>query len=248
MKEIVLFNESNGIKLNLHQEGEMVSLTDLWKSVGEIKSKAPKHWLGNETTKAFIKSACTFLKVTESYLIKIKAGKGGGTYAHKHIALEYAQYLDPNLAVAVNQVFFERIEEEKNPHLLLERYDKHYKKLGKTEDWIGVRIKSTITRNIFTKVLSSHGVKQEGFKNCTNAIYTPLFGGSTDVVRKYLKIDKNKSIRDNCSKLQLMAIEFSEELASANIKKNNLQGNAACEIASRNAGQIVRNALNQALK
>lgn len=245
MKEIVLFNESNGIKLNLHQEGEMVSLTDLWKSVGEIKSKAPKHWLGNETTKAFIKSACTFLKVTESYLIKIKAGKGGGTYAHKHIALEYAQYLDPNLAVAVNQVFFERIEEEKNPELLQQRYNKHYEKLGKTKEWTQQRINTIDSRKEFTSVLAKHGVTQYGYRDCTNAIYTPLFGGTSNVVREKIGIDNKLSIRDNCTKLQLRAIELAELLAAENIEKNNLKGNAQCELASRKAANSMANVLMQ---
>ena len=96
----------------------MISLTDLWKAAGNPKNKEPKYWLRNDQTVGFISALSRFLKVSENHLIRVKRGKSGGTYAHAQVALEYCQYLDPKLAVAVNEVFFERVEEEKNPDLI----------------------------------------------------------------------------------------------------------------------------------
>lgn len=98
------------------------------------------------------------------------------------IALEYAQYLDPKLAVMVNSIFFERVEEEKNPEKIAERYIKTYPKLGEIKNWINERFIRISTRNIFTKSLAAHDLEQQGFRDCTNAIYSPLFGGSANVI------------------------------------------------------------------
>ena len=84
----------------------------------------------------FFQSAEKFLNVGKSHIIKTKRGKGGGTYGVKQVALEYAQYLDPDLAVLVNEVFFQRIEEEKNPDLIAQRYFKAYQRKGKSNEWI----------------------------------------------------------------------------------------------------------------
>ncbi|WP_084757774.1 KilA-N domain-containing protein [Spirosoma luteum] len=46
-----------------------------------------------------LKASARFLKCTPDVLLKSKRGKGGGTWAVEQIALEYAQYLSPELAV-----------------------------------------------------------------------------------------------------------------------------------------------------
>ncbi len=66
------------------------------------------------------------LNAAQNGIIKSKRGKGGGTYGIRQVALEYAKYLDADLAVIVNEVFFQRIEEEKNPDLIGQRYIKAY--------------------------------------------------------------------------------------------------------------------------
>ncbi|MDH6304604.1 hypothetical protein M2459_001339 [Parabacteroides sp. PF5-5] len=228
---------------NIGKEGEMLSLTDLWKAAGSVESKAPKHWLGNEQTKGFIHALSKFLKVTDSYLIKIKRGKSGGSYGHKQIALEYAQYLDQDLGVLVNEVFFQRIEEENNPDLAIDRGIRGYKRQGRTDKWIAKRLEGKGIRNTFTSILAAHGCGKEGYRNCTNAIYQPLFGGTSNVVRQKYGIEKSKSIRDNLPMLELQAISFSEALASDDIEKNDRHGDAQCEVSARNAANVVKDAL-----
>ena len=247
-KEITLFDTNNHLSFDLRTDGEMINITDLWKANGSIETKAPKFWLGQESTKGFVLALCKLQKVTETYLINVKRGKTGGTWVHKLIASEYAQYLSPELAVMVNQVFFERIAEEKNPDLIVNRAIKTYKKIGKDDKWIDKRLKGISKRNTFTSTLAAHGVERDGFKNCTNAIYSPLFGGSSEVVKQTLKIGKKDSIRDNCSDFQLECIEFAEALASNLIKEKNLRGNANCELASYHSSKIVANSVSQIKK
>lgn len=248
MKEIILFDKNNNLSFDLRTDGEMVNITDLWKGAGSIPAKAPKFWLKIESTNDLIETMSIILKGNKSYLIEIKQGKGGGTWAHKNLALAYAKWADPKLHVLVNQVFFERIAEEKNPDLIVNRAIKTYKRYGKDDKWIDKRLTGIVKRNTFTNTLASHGVERDGFKNCTNAIYNPLFGGSTDVVKMKLGIEKKDSIRDNCSAFQLSCIEFAEELAANLIEERNLRGNANCELAAKRSSTIVADGVMKSRK
>ena len=254
MKELTLFDKQSEVVSKIHHEGEMVSLTDLWKEVGSPSNKRPVDWLNMDTTqqlvdtvKSLVGNQAKWVKTTSAdyHVVKTKKGgkQGGGTWAHKNLALAYAKYLHPKLHVLVNEVFFQRVEEEKNPDLIADRYISTYKKRGKSTEWIKQRLDGKLSRNAFTETLARHQVTGKGYGKCTNAIYKPLFGGDAIVIREKYGIEKGKNIRDNLSQVQLVAIQFSETLASDDIEKNNRTGNAQCENASRKASDAVRQAL-----
>ena len=245
--EVTLFNTKpkydSSILEKIGRSGDMLSLTDLWKSAGSIENKDPRQWARLPETNKFIESACKFLNVGKSHIIKSSRGKGGGTFGVRQILLEYAQYLDSDLAVLVNENFFQRIEEEKNPDLIVDRAITTYKKRGYSDDWISKRLRGKGKRNEFTAVLQAHGVERDGFKNCTNAIYEPMFGGSTAVIREKKNLPVGVSIRDNLSDFELDAIYFAESLSKQTIQSGNIYGNGNCEIACRRASQSVANAI-----
>lgn len=225
------------------KDGDFYSLNDLWQIAGSPKSKDPRFWQRTPSAQNFISSCERILNVSKTHIIKTKKGKHGGSYGVKQIALEYAQYLDSDLGVLVNEVFFQRIEEEKNPDLIGQRYINAYKKKGKDNKWISERLKSIDSRNGFTKTLASHGVTGDGFRNCTNAIYEPLYGGTATVVREKKGLVKGQSVRDNMSRVELAAVGLAEALASDEIDRNDIRGNGNCERASRRASRSVANAL-----
>lgn len=247
MKEIQLFDRTNNkVMAVINADNEMVSLTDLWKAAGSPANEDPRQWVRLPNSDQLIETLGNALNVEKSHIIKSKKGKGGGTWGHKSIALAYAKYLDPVLHIAVNEVFFQRVEEEKNPDLIADRYMRTYERKGKTPDWIAERFEGRLTRNEYTSCLKRHGVDdRDGYRNCTNAIYAPLFGGSTAVVREKKGIEKGINIRDNLSKIELAAVKLSEMLATDNIDKNNLHGSGQCEIASHNASRAIANAIIQ---
>lgn len=242
MKELVLFDKTqNSILGNVRSDGDMLSLTDLWKAANSPNKKDPSTWQRRESTIELIDTVCNFLNTPKMGVLKSKRGKSnGGTWAHKNLALAYAKWLDPKLHILINEVFFQLIEEEKNPDLIADRYIKAYKKRGKDEKWIQERFEGKVVRNTFTSTLAKHGVKHDGFRQCTNAIYSPLFGGKTDVIRQKKNLPEKANIRDNLSRLELMSVKFAEELASENIKNNNLQGNNECAKASFIASNAVK--------
>lgn len=231
---------------NIGKEGEMYSLNDLWVIAGSPENKDPRQWIRLPQSLEFFQSAEKFLNVGKSHIIKTKRGKGGGTYGVKQVALEYAQYLDPDLAVLVNEVFFQRIEEEKNPDLIAQRYFKAYQRKGKSNEWIAARMKGIQTRNLFTDTLKAHKVIGIGYSNCTNAIYRPLFGGNASIIRAKRNIPTTVSnTRDCMSRTELIAVELAEALATDHIEESNVIGNIKCEIVSENASRCVAGAVNR---
>lgn len=249
--EISLFDQKKydaNILDNIGKDGEMLSLTDLWKAAGSIKGKNPNDWIRQDSSQQLIDTASQILNTVSSRIIKTKRGKSGGSYAHKNIALAYAKYLDPALHVLVNEVFFQRIEEEKNPDLIVDRAITTYKRKGMSDSWISKRLTGKAKRNEFTDCLAVHGVQKGGYRNCTNAIYTPLYGGTTEVVREKLGLTKTQNIRDNIGEDELLTIQFAEMLSKRTIEDENLRGNGQCELACSRSAKIVANAVIQSKK
>lgn len=230
---------------NIGRDGEMYSLNDLWNIAGCPLNKDPRQWQRLPQPTEFINSASKILNVGLSHIIKARRGKGGGTYGVRQIALEYAQYLDPDLAVLVNEVFFQRVEEDNNPDLIGKRYYDAYKKRGKSTDWIATRLKSIDTRHTFTDTLKNHEVSGTGYRDCTNAIYRPLYGGNANLIRERKKLGNGASLRDNMTRTELIAVELAESLATDNIEKKDVRGNKKCTLASENTSQCVAIALNE---
>nr|DAZ44044.1 MAG TPA: DNA-damage-inducible protein D [Caudoviricetes sp.] len=231
------------ILARVRRDGDKFSLNDLWIIAGCPKNKMPYEWTRLPQAIEYFGSVIKILNTEKSRILKTKRGKNGGTYGIRQIALEYAQYLDTDLGVLVNEVFFERVEEEKNPDLIGQRYLKAYQKKGKSADWTAQRLKSIGTRNTFTRTLAAHGVVGEGFRDCTNAVYEPLYGGTANVIRMKKGLEKSQSIRDNMSKVELAAVDLIEALASDEIERKDIHGNAGCEITTRRASRSVANAL-----
>ena len=90
-------------------DGELKSLNDLWKLAGTPKNQDPSQWLRLPETLRYLESECKIQKVGKSHILKSKRGRNGGTYASSRILLEYARYLDKDLAVIVNEVFLQEM-------------------------------------------------------------------------------------------------------------------------------------------
>lgn len=225
-----------------------IDLDDVWPLVYGKKSDAVSALKGEFIEKVdyvFVRQNPQQRNPTSSR----KSNRGGSNRVTYKITLKCFEFFIARKVRPVFEVYREvlhqRIKEEKNPDLIVDRAIDTYKRRGKTDAWIQKRLKGKATRNQFTAVLKSHGVEQEGYRNATNALYSPLYGGSTNVVREKKGISKKESIRDNLSDLELSAIDLAEQLAIELITKDNLEGNAQCELATKRASisvaQAVRN-------
>lgn len=226
-------------------DGELKSLNDLWRYAGSPKNQDPSQWLRLPETLRYLESECKIQKVGKSHILKSKRGRNGGTYASSRILLEYARYLDKDLAVIVNEVFLQEVAARQNPDLYLDKFRNAYKRKGKDDAWINERMKGVGIRKELTSTLGTHGVQGEGFRECTDASYTGLFGMTAPAIRNVLQIDKKDSIRDNLSKTQLLALSLSESLANDDIKDKHLWGVRQCSQSCHDAAHTVYGAVMQ---
>lgn len=247
MEKIIKFN---AITLKaIGRDGEMYSLNDLWKMLGSPKSMEPKFWKRLPDTERYLDSESNAQKVRKSHLLRIKKGRGGGTYATQRVFLEYARYLNKDLAVQINEVFLQEIKAQQNPELYLDKARAAYKRKGKGDEWVDKRFKGISTRNALTHTLSQHGCKTgKDFSRCTRASYEGLFGRSVPALREALNITEKQSIRDNMSSTQLTILELSEDLAKKKIEGKNINGAKNCANTCRDASQAISQAVQNFLK
>lgn len=79
-------------------ENVMVNATQMAKSFG----KSPKDFLKTEQTKRFIAALSEVKKILSTDLVRVVYGDNGGTWMHEDVALEFARWLNPALAIWCN--------------------------------------------------------------------------------------------------------------------------------------------------
>ncbi len=229
MKGIVKV-DYNGVSVAFEGK-ENVSLTSLWEASGKNPSQQPKQWIRFEG-KNFINTIADSQKVSVDHLLRTKPGKGGGTWAHWQIALEYARYLSPELAIWTNQVVKERLEEERSPDLAYsrgrERAIRGYKLHGRDDKWINNRLKSMDVNIEHRQVLKDHGVGGVGFSMCANNINCAMLGTTR---KKYLEnsnLPADANLRDHMDESLIVGEMLAEILSDKKIIKENISGNKSC--------------------
>jgi hypothetical protein len=230
--------EFNGVEIAFHGKEE-INLTDLWKASGSHKNNNPYEWLRLPQTNEFINTVSKNLNTEKSRILKTTRGKGGGTWGHWQIALEYARYLSPELAMWTNQVVKERVEETANPELGIDRANQRaiakWQKEGKSQEWIYNRIYGMGKRRLFTDKLQEHGCNR-------NWQYATI---TTDM-KDGLSIDETKK-RAEYDEFELKETAIAEELAALRLDKFKVDNYRECKNISAQAANHVSSFLNPLL-
>ena len=100
----------------IHQQDEMLSLTDMWKASGSDPSRRPTDWLTSEAAARFVGFLAESMGIPEGgnshfgLVTVVKGGSSrGSTLAHWQVGLAYAKYLSPEFHVWGNSVIRERM-------------------------------------------------------------------------------------------------------------------------------------------
>lgn len=113
----------------------------------------------------------------------------------------------------------ERIDEEFDPEITINRALETYKRKGYSEDWINQRLKTIDARKEFTDELQNKGInKAQDFATLTN-ILTKVWSGYTVKEYKELKNLKKESVRDNMTNMELV-LNMLAEVSSTEISKS----------------------------
>lgn len=235
MNQITVF----GKNIRKDEEGRF-SLNDLHKAAmatgHATNSHKPSEFLSNKGVQDFISKIDSRTESKAGIPASVKSVKGGknpGTYATELVALRYAGWISSSVEVEVYKTFQQVVHaDEKLTADLIDRQAN-----PEASQRLAIRAQGKVTRNHFTETLKNHGVSGVGYAACTDAIYKPLLGGTAKQIKDARGLPAKANLRENMSRLELVASMFAEEVAIERINTTNAKGNSECERHSREAGE-----------
>lgn len=99
----------------IHDRGEMLCLTDMWKAAGSDASKEPARWRKLASTDDFVEFIATSGRISPTEIFQSTiGGNAPGTWAHWQIAFAYAKYLSPEFHAWCNKVVRAHMEGQRD--------------------------------------------------------------------------------------------------------------------------------------
>ncbi|WP_298689099.1 KilA-N domain-containing protein [uncultured Sphingomonas sp.] len=229
------------------QDGDgLIRLNDIWTAAGFTKNQRPGDWVRLPTTLKRIERVLelitgksrNYTKADIVRVLKTRIGSGGGTYADVRLALDYAEYLNPKLAIEVKEVFLRY--KAADPTLADEILERASPEANR---WAGMRAMTRSNRNSYTLTLKTHGVAEKGYMNCTEAVYQALLGGKSYQLRAQRGLPPKTNLRDHMSIDELAYIMAAEALSAERIEEEARQGNIQCADASSIGAMAIKQAI-----
>ena len=113
----------------------------------------------------------------------------------------------------------ERIDEEYDPEITINRALEAYRRKGYSDDWINQRLKAIDARKEFTDELKNNGVESsKEFADLTNLITKTWSGYSVKEYKSYKGLTK-ENLRDNMTNMELV-LNMLAEVSSTEISKS----------------------------
>jgi hypothetical protein len=139
------------------------------------------------------------------------------------------------------QIIKERLAEEKDPSLTLDRAIKGYKNKGYSNKWIRQRLQDKGYRIGFTHELKEHGIKHNEYAKITNTMYIAWSSKNANEYYEYKELDpKRDNLRDHFSEMESAINGLGELTATEMIKNENAQGYWECNKLTKKAGKVAK--------
>lgn len=240
-----------GRKIRFDEDG-LACLNDIWTAAGFTKNQRPGDWSRLHSTHKRIERVLelitgksrNYTKQDMQRVLRTRRGADGGTYADARLALDYAEYLNPKLAIEVKDTFLRY--KAADPTLADEVMAGAS---AEANEWIAKRSMARAARLNYTATLKAHGVKEPmEFGRCTNATYQGLFGKTAKQLKEEKNLGKNSSLRDAMSLKELVTVSFSEVLSCDRIEEEESAGFRECLDATEKVARSVKAMIDNELK
>lgn len=223
-----------------------VCLNDMWALAGEPANRRASEWHRGARAKGLEQavvdrimgdSHSTEKNDATSVYYTTGKGKKTRTYAHPVLALDYAEFLDTDLAVEVNETFLRYRANDVT--LALEIIEG----MAEQAEYDDLRVKLRQLVRDHNK-MSAGAAKDAGVKNFeayNGAGLAGLYGGKTKaqvLQRKGLPSDAHHL--DHAGHEELAANYFKATQAAAKLKREGIKGQSAANEAHREVGTAVR--------
>ena len=188
--------------------------------------------------------------VTNCHQLKMKSHKDGKMYktdaANTEQLLRIIQSIPSKKAEPFKQwlayVGKQRLDEEIDPQIAIDRAIESYRKKGYSEAWISQRLRGIDIRKEMTNEWKRAGVTEPGqYASLTN-ILTAAWSGKTVQEYKKLKRLKKENLRDNMTNTELVLNALAEISTTEISKATNPQGLSEATDATIQGGNIAKNA------
>ncbi len=206
-------DEPKDIVKNWMRSKTTIEFLGLWEKINNIKFKGVEFdSLRNEAgSNAFVLSPSKWIEKTNAIGIISKTGKGGGTYAHKDIAFEFASWVSAEFKLYLIKEF-QRLKEEESER----------KNLG----WDVKRILVKVNYRVHTDAVKNNLIpvripkKQEGFIYADEAdvLNVALYGITAKQWREQNPNVKG-NIRDHSNVTQLVCLAGLESINAEFIRQ-----------------------------
>lgn len=221
-----------------------VCLNDIWSAAGFTVRQKPADWKDLPTTGRLIIALLDrnagksgIKNYNPASVIVTRKGRGGGVFAAVQLAVKYAEYLNPSLALEVAEVFLRfKVGDATLADEVLERAS------PEANEWAGKRAIARAGRRPFTDTLQRHGVRERmEYARCTDAVYIGLFRKTARQLKTTKQAKSN--LRDAMDAVELTFVAAGEALARERIEQINCQGAVACEAATLRSTSFLRDAI-----
>ena len=210
----VSFNEGSGLIGKWITNKNTLEYLGVWENIKNPNFNYPEFGVINleAGVNRFIMSAGQWIKRTEAMGLIVKAGRYGGTYAHKDIAFHFAMWLSPEFQIyLINE--FQRLKDDENNRLKLE--------------WNLQRTLAKVNYHIHTDAIKENLIPKEITKQQASFVYAneadllnvALFGITAKEWREN-NIDKTGNIRDYATLEQLVVLSNMESINALLIQQN----------------------------
>ncbi len=187
---------------------------NIWENIKNPNFNYPEFGVINQEAgvNRFIMSAGQWIKRTEAMGLIVKAGRYGGTYAHKDIAFHFAMWLSPEFQIyLINE--FQRLKDDENNRLKLE--------------WNLQRTLAKVNYHIHTDAIKENLIPKEITKQQASFVYAneadllnvALFGITAKDWREN-NTAKIGNIRDYATLEQLVVLSNMESINALLIQQN----------------------------
>lgn len=207
------FKEGSGLIGKWITNKNTLEYLGVWEKVNNSYFNYPEFGVIEQEagTNRFIMSAGQWINRTQAKGIIVKAGRYGGTYAHKDIAFHFAMWLSPEFQIyLVNE--FQRLKEDENDRLKLEW------NLQRTLAKVNYQIHTdAIKENLIPQEISS---QQMGlvYANEADLLNVALFGTTAKDWRDQ-NPEKKGNIRDYATLEQLVVLSNLESINALLIRQ-----------------------------
>ena len=139
----------------------------------------------------------------------------------------------------------ERINEEFDPEITINRALETYRRKGYSDDWINQRLKAIDARKEFTDELKNNGIESsKDFAMLTDLLTKTWSGYSTKEYKSYKRLTK-ENLRDNMTNMELVLNMLAEVTSTEIAKTNDEKGKDNAKESVVKGGTIAKNTKEQ---